>query len=80
MNFFMHIFQGFFQVITCAFSRNHLMGVSCFNGGVCFSDGHGDSFLSGGPPHRGASVLVWGGGFEKNRKIGGVPPPPYGKP
>ena len=29
--------------------------------------GGGASFLSGGArvPHKGASVLVWGGGFEK---------------
>ena len=56
------------------------MGVSCFNGGVCFSDGRGDSFLSGGPPHRVASVLVGGGGFKKNRKMGGYPHPPMGNP
>ena len=42
-------------------------GVSYFNGGGCFSDG-GASFLSGGVPHEGASVLVGrggGGGVQK---------------
>ena len=60
-------------------------GVSYFNGGGCFSDG-GASFLSGGVPHEGASVLVGGGGgggVQKNHKMCGVPPMPpshYGKP
>ena len=39
--------------------------------------GGGASFLSGGArvPHKGASVLVWGGGFEKRW---GVHPLPHG--
>ena len=43
-------------------------------GEVCFSD-VGTSFLSGGVPHGGASVLM-GGGFEKNLRMGRVPPMP----
>ena len=42
-------------------------GVSYFNGGGCFSDG-GASFLSGGVPHEGASVLVGGGGRRSSKK------------
>ena len=45
------------------------MGVSCFNGGegeggVCFTDGGGTPFLSGGCPIGGHRF--WWGGFEKN--------------
>ena len=49
------------------------MGVSCFNGGEeLFFRWGGTSFLSeGGAP--------WGGGFEKNHKMGGSLPH-YGKP
>ena len=55
-------------------------GVSCFNGGVCFSDG-GASFLSGGG-HSIGEHQFWGGGFlKKNHKMGGatpMPPPTMG--
>ena len=45
------------------------MGVSCFNeGGCCFSDGCGASFLSGGPLHGGASALG-GGGWGVSKKL-----------
>ena len=47
-------------------------GVSCFNGGVCFSD-RGASFLSGGGegvPH-GGGINFGGGGVQKNCKMGG---------
>ena len=60
-------------------------GVSYFNGGGCFSDG-GASFLSGGVPHEGASVLVGGGGEEEFKKIircvgcPPCPPPTMGNP
>ena len=46
-------------------------GVSRLNGGGCFSVGGGFIFKWGGSP-MGTSVLVgWGGGFEKNCKMGG---------
>ena len=84
MNFFTYIFQGFWLDLKLLFIVLFLgiiswRGVSCFNGGICFSDGRA-SFLSLGMPHRGASVLM--GGFSK--KIagwGGTPAPRcYGKP
>ena len=71
MNFFTHIFQGFYLdfnlLFIVFFLRNHfgrLFHVSM--GAVCFSDG-GASFISGGGgvvPHRGAA-LVLGGEFKK---------------
>ena len=51
-------------------------------GGVCFSDGGGASFLSGGALHGGASVLM-GGVFEKIVGLRGChpwSPPHFGKP
>ena len=93
MNFFTYIYQGFWLDFKLLFIVLFLgiiswRGVSCFNGGICFSDGRA-SFLSWGMPHRGASVLI--GGFSK--KIAGwgspplmppppppLPPPHYGKP
>ena len=42
-------------------------------GAGCFLDG-GASFLSGGHSMVGTSVLVGGGGFEKNCKMGEYPP------
>ena len=43
-------------------------------GGVVFQMGR-VSFLSGGMPHEEASVLVGsGGGFEKNCRMGRLPP------
>ena len=51
----------------------------CGEGG-CFSDGGGFIF-KWGVPHRGHRFWWGGGGFEKNRWIGGRPPMPnYGKP
>ena len=56
-------------------------GCFTFQWGGCFSDG-GASFLSGGAPHGGASVLMGGRGVSK--KIvgcGGTPPtPPHAPP
>ena len=46
-------------------------GVSCYNGGGGLFFRWGASFLSGGTPW-GASILVWGGDFKKNHKMGGV--------
>ena len=59
-------------------------GVSCFNRGVCFSDGRGFILKEGGgAPWVGIVGFGGGGGFKKNRKMGGAPspcPPHYGKP
>ena len=49
-----------------------------FQWGVCFSDG-GASFLSGWGGLHGGIGFGRGGGFEKNRKMGGGLPH-YGKP
>ena len=49
-------------------------GASRFNGWVCFSDGGGASFLSGGCAPWGVLVLM-GEVFKKNSKMGEVPPP-----
>ena len=46
-----------------------MLHVSVGRGGGCFSDEE-SSFLSGGMPHGGALVLM-GGGFKKNCRIGG---------
>ena len=49
-------------------------------GGGCFSDEE-SSFLSGGMPH-GWALVVMGGGFKKNRRMGAgytpMPPPTMG--
>ena len=60
-------------------------GVSCFNRGVCFSDGGGGFIfkLEGGGTPWGALLLVGGEGFKKNCKIGGecpTMPPTTGNP
>ena len=58
--------------ISLNISRKKL-GVLCFNGGVCFSDGGCFIFKwRGGAPNGGH--WFWGGrGFEKNRKMGCPP-------
>ena len=80
MNFFTHIFQGFYLdfnlLFIVFFLRNHfgrLFHVSM--GVVCFSDG-GASFISGGVgcPIGGRHWFL-GGEFKKNRKIRGAPAP-----
>ena len=52
-------------------------GISCFNGGVCFSDG-GLIFKWEDAPWGGIGFGGGGGEFEKSHKIGGCPhaPPP----
>ena len=87
MNFFTHIFQGFYLdfdlLFIVLFLRNHfgrLFHISM--GGASFISGGG-----GGVPHKGAALVLWGGGeFKKNRKMRGGPAPSmpphhhYGKP
>ena len=83
MNFFTHIFKGFYLdfnlLFIVFFLRNHfgrLFHVSV--GAVCFSDrGGGASFISGeggGVAHR-EQHWFWGWEFKKNRKISGTPAP-----
>ena len=78
MNFYTHIFQGFWLDFKLLFVVLFLgiiskKGVSCSSGeGVVFQIG-GASFLNGEHP-MGASVFV--GRFEKKRKIRECPPMP----
>ena len=85
MNFFTHIFEGFWLDFKLLFILLFLgiiswQGVSRFNGGGGGGGSDGGAFIfkwgGGGVPHGGASVLM-GRVFEKNW----IPPPPhYGKP
>ena len=91
MNFFTHVFEGFwldFKLFFVLFLEIISWKGGCFmsqsrgvwGGGHCFSD-RGISFLCGGGrgrvPHRGASVLMGERVFEKNCWTrGGGPSPP----
>ena len=63
MNFFTHIFEGFYLDFKLFISWKD---VSFFNGGEgggsCFSDGR-TSFLRGGAPHE--HQFWWDGGLKK---------------
>ena len=68
--------QDFKLLFIVAFSGNHFMGVSCFNGRVVFQMGGFIFILRGGVPHGGTSVLVCGGGVLKKIVRWGVAPSP----
>ena len=94
ISIYIHIFQGFPQVLRTWAANllkmnvfTHIVlslgimlwkGATHFNGGVCFSDG-GVSFLIGGGGHPMEGIIFDVGGLEKISWDGGRCPPLYWK-